>query len=290
MPRSRTLLVLLVLLALTLTLLDTRGPETGPLSALRRGADTVLGPPQRLVSTAVRGAGDGLARLGGEPAQTAARRDELERLRAEVVELRSGTALGEQLRSLLGLRDSSALTLVTARVIGRAAFQPFASTIVLDAGERDGVAVGMAMVTGAGLAGKVVRVSRTTATVVVLDDPGFSVGVQLSGEDDGGVGFATGGGDTLSVRMLYGTPADGAAAVTVGSDTFAAGIPVGRVTSVVQAGAGQPGTATLSPFVDLGRLDLVGVVLDGPRTSPRPATTPAPVAPGAPLPVGQPPS
>lgn len=288
MPRPRTLLVLLVLLALTLTLVDTRGPETGPLSVLRRGADAVLGPPQRLVSAAVRGTGDGLARLGGEPPQTAAQRDELGRLRGQVVELRSELALQEQLRSLLGQRDSSSLTLVTARVIGRAAFQPFASTVVLDAGGRDGIATGMAVVTGAGLAGKVVRVSRTTASVVLLDDPAFSVGVQLAGEDGGGIGFATGDGDALDVRLLYGTPTQGAAAVTAGSDTFAAGVPVGRVTGVVRAGAGQPGTATLSPFVDLGRLDLVGVVLDGPRTLPRPATTP--VTPAAPTTPTQPPS
>lgn len=286
MPRPRVLLVLLVLLALTLTLLDTRGPETGPLSVLRRGADAVLGPPQELIAGAVRRAGDGLARLGDDDPRTEADQAELDRLRGQVARLQSRLTLQDQLRTLLGLRDSSDLTLVAARVVARGSFQPFGQTVVVDAGSRDGIAPGMPVVTGGGLTGKVVRVGAGTSTVALIEDPAFSVGVQLVADgvaqdpagdpgDGGGVGLAGGAGDGLSVRLLTGTPSVGAAAVTVGSDTFAAGIPVGRVTAVSPPRGGQPGIATLTPFVDTGRLDLVGVVLDGPRTLPRPSTAPS---------------
>ena len=59
------------------------------------------------------------------------------------------------------------------------------------------------------------------------------------------------------------------ALVTSGSSTFVPGVPVGRVVEVQGGlGASVP-TADVEPFVDVSGLDLVGVVVEPPRSTPR---------------------
>ena len=61
--------------------------------------------------------------------------------------------------------------------------------------------------------------------------------------------------------------------MTAGTDTFAPGVPVGRVTSVDLTGTVP--TAVVAPYADLGALDLLQVVVQGPRTEPRVAIPPS---------------
>ena len=68
----------------------------------------------------------------------------------------------------------------------------------------------------------------------------------------------------------------GDALVTAGSDTFAPGVPVGRVAAVDAQATGTVRTATVTPFVDVGALDLLQVVVEGPRGTPRVPIPPSP--------------
>ncbi len=277
-PRLRTLLVLLVLAAFTLTLLDSGRGSGGPLDALRRGSDAVFGPAQRAVGGALGAAGDALGGLGGDDEERLQRENDA--LRRRVLELEGTQAAGEQLRQLLQLKDQGDYTVVPARVVGYGAFQPFGSTVTLDAGSDDGVREDMTVTSGSGLVGKVVRVAARTSTVSLLTDPVFSVGVRVNGQA-GSFGIASGSGRGELALQLVDLPGGGQlsvgdALVTAGSDTFAAGVPVGRVSEVGAAVSGAGRTATLTPFVELGALDVVGVVVDGPRTAPRAAVPPGP--------------
>jgi rod shape-determining protein MreC len=106
------------------------------------------------------------------------------------------------------------------------------------------------------------------------------------------VGFTTGqgirdGGD-LDLRLLDGqsTVDRGDRLVTFGSQgdrPYVPGVPVGEVVSVNGTPGSQTRSAVVSPYVDFTSLDLVGVVVDPPRTDPRdavlpprPAATPVP--------------
>jgi rod shape-determining protein MreC len=74
--------------------------------------------------------------------------------------------------------------------------------------------------------------------------------------------------------------------VTFGSqgDTpYVAGVPVGEVLSVQGTPGSQTRTAVVAPYADFTSLDLVGVVVEPPRSDPRdavlpprPQTTPTP--------------
>lgn len=274
--RPRQLLALLVLLALTLTLLDTRGDDDGPLGALRRGSDAVFGPAQSALGSGV----DRVADVFDGDGASQELQDRNAELQRRVVELESQAALGEQAQELLRLKDAGTYTTVLARVVAYGRFQPFESTVTVDAGTRDGLAKGMTVTSGAGLVGKLVRVGPETSTVSLLTDPVFSVGVRVNGSA-GSFGFAGGDGDGRLRLRLVQLPggralAVGEALVTSGEGTIAGGLPVGRITAVDRQASGQARTATVEPFADLGALDLVQVVVDGPRSEPRVPIPPAP--------------
>lgn len=281
--RLRLLLVLLVLTAFTLTALDVRRGEGGPLDALRSGADAVLGPAQRTVSGAV----DGLADLLGlgdsdEVAELTRRAEELERLLAAS---EGDRRRAMELDCLLRTKDLARYTGVLAKVTASGAATPFEQTVVIDAGSDDpGVAVGRTVISSRGLVGRIVRVGRYTSTVALLTDRTFTVGATLSRV--GSLGFVSGTGRGPLRLELARLDDDsqlkvGDALVTSGSETFVPGVPIGRI-SVVSSRSGQlVRTASVEPFVDVTALDLLMVVTEGPRTQPRVVLAPSP-RPGSP--------
>lgn len=274
--RPRRLLAVLALLALTLILLDARGTDDGPLGALRRGSDAVFGPTQSFLGGTVNQIAEAFE-PDGDAAQL---RRTNAALRRRVIELEEQVSLGVQAQELLRLKDAGTYTTVLARVVGYGQFQPFESTVTIDAGSKDGVAEGMTVTSGAGLVGKIIRVGPVTSTLALLVDPIFSAGVRVSGAA-GSFGLVSGDGQgRLRLRVVQfaaGRPLQvGSALVTSGEGTIAGGLPVGRLTKVGALSGGQSRTAIVAPFAELGALDLVQVILDGPREQPRVPIPPAP--------------
>jgi rod shape-determining protein MreC len=170
---------------------------------------------------------------------------------------------------------------VPAQVIAIGSAQTFSWTVTIDAGTRDGVHADMTVLDGDGLVGRVKTAGPSTATVLLAVDPESSVGVRLEGSME--VGFTTGQGigddGALDLRLLDGqsTVAPRDRLVTFGSqgDTpYVPGVPVGVVRSVQGSPGSQTRTAVVEPYVDFTALDLVGVVVEPPRTDPRDAVLP----------------
>lgn len=273
-PRLRLLLALLVLTAFTLTAIDARAGNGSPFDVLRRGTGTALGPVQRAVAGAVRG----LAHAGSG-ADTARLQRENDELRRRLLDLQGAQAQADELAQLLRQKDEGSYTTVLARVVGYGASSPFETTVTLDVGSRDGVHNNQTVTSGRGLVGRTVRVGTDSCLVALLTDPTVTVGARLNAAPRS-FGLAAGQGrDGLLFSLVE--PADGSALqvgdalVTAGSDTFVPGVPIGRVTDVSPAGQGVVPTATVEPYADLGSLDLLQVVVQGPRTEPRVAIPPS---------------
>ncbi|MDP9466915.1 MAG: rod shape-determining protein MreC [Actinomycetota bacterium] len=270
MRGPRLLLVLLLLTAFTLTALDARSGDGSPFEALRRGVDTVLGPAQRTLGgavTRIAGAFD------GESEADERLQEENARLQAELRRTDDLRRRVRELDELLRLRDYGSYPMVPARVSAKGSAFGFQSTVTIDAGSSDGIEPGQTVVDGDGLLGRTVRVGPFTATVLLLTDPGFTVGARL--DRQGTVGLATGTGNGLELVLVEGGRLqEGDALLTTGSDTFVPGVPVGRVTSVDNGRLVS--TAQVDPFVDVTALDLVGVVTEPPRSTPRVPLQPSP--------------
>ncbi len=269
MRRPRLLLLVLVLAACVLIVLDTGAGPDSPFAGARRAADTVLGPAQRAAAGAVgalEGTGDGdSAELGRLQAENA-------RLTGELLRSEAAARRAAELDRLLGV--PSAYTTVPARVAGVGAALGFSSTVTIDVGSRDGVRPGQTVLNGSGLVGRTLRVGPFTSTVLLLTDPGFTVGARLARE--GTLGLATGAGRTLTYELVEGGRVQpGDAVLTTGSDTFVPDVPIGRVASV-DVGSALVTTAEVVPLADVTSLALLAVVIEPVRSNPRDPLPPPP--------------
>jgi len=268
----RLLLVLLLLTAFTLTVLDVRFGERSPFDALRGGAARVLGPVERLAGGVASDVGDVFS---GDSAEQERLSAENARLKAELRRSEDLERRVADLDALLGLREAADYPRVPARVVAAGSSFGFSSTLTLDAGSRDGIREGQSVVSGDGLVGRTLRVGPTTCTVLLVTDPGFTVGARLTRQ--GTVGLATGTGRGLRYELVEGGRVEvDDALLTTGSDTFVPGIPLGRVVSVEAGTTSLVTTAVVEPFARLSSLDLVAVVVAPPRSTPRVPLQPAP--------------
>jgi rod shape-determining protein MreC len=268
-------LLLVVVTSLALISLDKSG--VGVIGTARSGAQDVVAPLQNLADDAinpVRDFFDGLGRGNELEAENAKLRRELAAAQAQVQAGEAATRQLQEISGLLDLPQVSDYDGVVASVVDGPT-DNFARTLQLDKGSDAGIKVDMPVVVADGLVGKVIRVSKTRAVVLRLDDPAFGVTIQLLKKDAlGPSGFANGQkASTLLKLTTLASNQDldkGELAVTSGvaGSIFPKGLSVGTVTRKVDAASATQQEAQLQPVVDLDRLDLVKVLLYRPQPTP----------------------
>ncbi|MBQ0863129.1 rod shape-determining protein MreC [Streptomyces smyrnaeus] len=273
---SRLLLVLLIAIAFALITVDLRGGEQSPLDGARRSAASVFGPVENGMATAVDPVGNAIAAVR----DSGARHDRLSRLEQENAALRQKLGSTDRNRSraneldkLLKTAGAGGYGVKGAQVIAIGAAQGFSWTVTIDAGREDGLRRDMTVLNGDGLVGRLTTVGPSTSTVLLANDPDFTVGTRLEKSNE--LGFATGrGGNALNVQLLNGKAKvkKGDRLVTFGSSNdkpFVPGVPVGEVTKVNRNKGDLTRTVRVRPYVGFTRLDVVGVVVKPPRKDPR---------------------
>ncbi|KIF74418.1 rod shape-determining protein MreC [Streptomyces sp. 150FB] len=278
---SRLLLVLLIAIAFALITVDIRGGEDSPVDGARRAAATVLGPVENGVAAGVDPVGNAI----GAVRDSGRRHDRIAALEQENIALKHKLGSDDRNRSRVRELDSmlkkagaGQYGIKGAEVIAIGAAQGFSWTVTIDAGAEDGIKRDMTVLNGDGLVGRVTTVGPGTATVLLANDPDFTVGTRMEKTDE--LGFATGQGDRpLAVQFLNGKAKvkTGDRLVTFGSSKdkpFVPGVPVGQVVKVDPAGGDLTRTVYVRPFVGFTKLDIVGVVVEAPRTDPRDTVLP----------------
>ncbi len=143
----------------------------------------------------------------------------------------------------------------------------------VDKGADAGIRVGMPVVTGAGLVGRIVEVGADRASVQLVTDPEFRVGVRLVTSQRFGTASGQGAGRDLLVDTGIEPGEDDAdipdveIVTTSGIDdrsSFPALIPVGRVSRVREANGGLTVELFIEPLADLDELSFVDVLLTSP--------------------------
>lgn len=269
---ARATLVVLLLACATLITLDYRGGSDSPLEPARQVVGEALGPVESVTASAVR---PFVALPDWFHSKGALRRD-ISALEAENSDLRQQVETTDLDRNRLAEYDAlsraaadTGYSLVPAHVVAFGPGQSFSRTVTIDAGTRAGVTADMTVVDNDGLVGRVVRASRTTATILLILDADSVVGGRIGRSME--VGFLRGRGQlgqdgNLDLDLVDDSviPAKDDVVVTWGSDggaPYVAGIPIGRVTSVVSSPRQQSQRAIIAPYVDFSSLDLVGIVV-----------------------------
>jgi rod shape-determining protein MreC len=279
---SRLLLVLLIAIAFALITVDIRGGEDSPVDGARQAAAKVFGPVENGVSGAV----DPIGNAIGAVRDSGSRHDRIAQLERENAALKAKLGSGDRNRSKIHQLDTMLKTagagqygIKGAQVIAIGSAQGFSWTVTIDAGADDGVKRDMTVLNGDGLVGRVTTVGPGTSTVLLANDPDFTVGTRMEKTDE--LGFTSGQGDRpLRVQLLNGKAKvkKGDRLVTFGSQAdkpFVPGVPVGKVVRVDPSGGDLTRTVYVQPYVGFTRLDIVGVVVQPPRTDPRDEVLPA---------------
>lgn len=279
---SRLLLVLLIAIAFALITVDIRGGQDSPVQGARQGAAAVFGPIENGVSSAVDPVGNAIAAVRDSDS----RHDRIAQLEHDNTALKAKLGSDDRNRSRLNQLDkmlkmagAGQYGIKGAEVIAIGAAQGFSWTVTIDVGSNDGIQRDMTVLNGDGLVGRVTTVGPDTATVLLANDPDFTVGTRMESSDE--LGFASGQGDRpLRVEMLNGKAKikKGDRLVTFGSQAdkpFVPGVPVGVVSRVDPSGGDLTRTIYVTPYVAFSKLDIVGVVVEAPRKDPRDTVLPA---------------
>ncbi|WP_310525895.1 rod shape-determining protein MreC [Nocardioides sp.] len=274
----RSLLVALLLASVTLITLDFHGGTDSPVEPARRVIGEAFGPVESATAAVIRPftAVPSWLRTQGSL------NDEIRDLEAENSELHSLVATAGYDRNRLeeydGLTQSAenlGQALVPARVVAYGSSQSFSNTVTIDAGSQAGIGADMTVINNDGLVGRVLRVTRTTATVLLIIDEESIVGGRVGSSLE--IGFVHGKGsladDELDLRLVDDAviPAEHDTVVTWGSSEgpYQQGVPVGRVTDVYSSLIESSQRAVLQPFVNFSALDVVGVMVPTGTTSDR---------------------
>jgi len=184
-------------------------------------------------------------------------------LRRQVAELQAAAQENADLRKALDFQKTFGHRTLTAGVIGRAP-DGLTRSLTIGRGGSDGVRVGMVVVSGAGLVGRVSEVSPSTATVQTLVDAASRVNSYTSGSNLEGTVIGEGGPLSMEVLPKPGVVvAPGEWVLTSGiGGLFPRGVLVGQVARFHRRDSATVETADLAPAVDFGSVSTVLVVLD----------------------------
>jgi rod shape-determining protein MreC len=222
------------------------------------------------VFSGTRGVWQNYFALRGVRAENEALRRQVADLGVQLQEQRALAARSERLQSLMDLKSRATVPTIAAEVIAGNP-NPGMRTVTIDRGTADGVQADMAVISPAGIVGRILGTpARHAARVQLIIDRNAAAGALSERTRSGGMIVGT---DTRpALRMdLVSNLADvkeGDAVVSSGVDgIYPKGFAIGTVEKS-ERGSGLYRTVTVKPAVDFSSLEEVLVVL----VPPRPAT------------------
>jgi len=254
----RAMFVLLVTLSLGALVIGKA--EIYVFDWVKSAVGDLLAPVLDAVAMPVRTARE----LGANIGRVSALTEENARLRAENAQLRRWQALARrldgqnrELRRLLDFDPGEEVRTVAARAIADTG-GPYARSLLVDAGRRQGIRANQAVVSGEGLIGRVMTAGVRSARVLLITDRRSHVPV-LAGVNRVHAILVGDNSARPYLRFLPHNAAIAAGDVVVTSGRggiFPAGLPVGDVSAAPRPG-GEVGVA---PHVDWTRLQFVRII------------------------------
>ncbi len=173
-----------------------------------------------------------------------------------------------RLRRLLALNDANSFKTIGARVVART--PSFLSNIIyINRGSSDGVFHDSPVLSGDGIVGRTILVTKHQSQVQLISNPDASMGVVIERTRTPGV--LKGSGDIMLNLDYIGNSEEvnvGDIVLSSGLDgIYPKGLPIGKVVDS-QKGKGVFRKIRVAPGADLIRLEEVSVLLSGPSEAP----------------------
>jgi len=234
--RYRNITVLLVALFSQLMLIAWQVKSDNDVPLVRVWAITAVTPVASAIETArnfTTGFFGSYFALRDARAQSRRYRTEVDRLRIENQLLKNELATAQRVEAMAGFQAHNPSKMIGARVIGTTT-GPGSRSLLIDRGTASGVRKGMAVVTSAGIVGKVLAVYPFASQVMPVTDPGFAAGVESQKNHVHGVFHGLGSGAARVDYIPAGQKVEpGEMFFTSGEDrVYPKGLEVGKVTGV----------------------------------------------------------
>lgn len=282
--RTLTTLVVLVLASVTIITLDASGKGHSLTSGIKSVATDVFSPFRSGFNDIIDPIGDffaGAVHYGALEQENHKLQAQNGALRQQAAQASAQQKQLTKLQSVLALNTLPAavqtLPKVAAETIATTTSN-FASTITINKGRSQGIVIGDAVISNGGLVGRVVAASHSTATVQLLTDGQFKVGI-VYGNDQFATLQGQGAGKPLALNDVSPTTkiTKKTALVTNGlaGAQFPKNIPVARIVSIHTVSGATQKDVSAEPLADLGTLSYVQVV----QWSPSPTGAPTGRAP-----------
>ncbi|HVX20686.1 MAG TPA: rod shape-determining protein MreC [Acidimicrobiales bacterium] len=280
--RTLTTLVVLLLISVTVITLDATGKGHTLTSGIKSVATSVFSPFRSGVNDIIDPIGDFFAGA----VHYGSLEEENHKLQAEIGALRMQAAMTPaqqkqlaKLEKLLALHGLPAavqrLPHVAAQTVSRYSSN-FAATITIDKGRGQGVVVGDPVVAAGGLVGKVVVTSHSSATVQLVTDGQFKVGV-VYGTNQFATLVGQGPGKPLAVDYVnpttHITKTDLLVTNGLAAAQYPQNIPVAIPTSIRTVAGATQKDIQARPLADLGTLAYVYVLQWSPTPTPQTQAT-----------------
>lgn len=214
----------------------------------------------------VEGMWSGYVALRQVQSENAALKQEVQTLQVRLQQEHAEAQRTDNLRQLLELRERANLDTVAAEVIAGPADPDF-RTVTIDKGSSDGLATDMAVISPAGVVGRLILPSRRASKVQLLIDSNAAAGALIERTRVQGVVMGLGDG-MLKMQYVPGT-ADvktGDLVVTSGIDgIYPKGFVIGTIDHA-DRGSGAYHVITVRPAADFSRLEEVLIVKTPPAS------------------------
>lgn len=261
----------MLLLALPFVFYMSNSKSVRDHNALDRAVASISAPLQWLIVSSLDasfGLWHSYIGLVGVQADNDRLHDENIRLTTLVAERDEQAHENERLRLLVGLRERAPeVKMLFAQVIATSP-SPLFRSLRIDKGRNDGIEVGAAVVSPAGIVGRVAALGDNFADIMLLTDANSSTDVLVQRTRARARVRGQGGDDGFAIEAQYlARTADvepGDVLITSGlSRVFPKGLVAGRVISVERRAFGLYQRAMVQPNVDFSRIEAVMVILSG---------------------------
>jgi rod shape-determining protein MreC len=266
--RHRDGLLLAVLIVLSLILISRQVRDPSGMTYFRRTVITVISPFQVALNTVVGGINgfwNDYLFLVGTNSENELLREEVNRLRSEIQEVREELYRAGRLKEFAAYRSETGLVGMAARVIGESP-DPWVKTIVVNRGTEEGVGRGMPVVVPDGLVGRVIAVAPHSSIVRLVIDRSSRVPVLVSRSRARAVLEGENSG-TCQLKYLDRTEdvQEGDTVITSGlAGVYPRGIERGTITQVLKKNYGWYQYSRMLPKAPLTRLEDVLIIRPGP--------------------------
>jgi rod shape-determining protein MreC len=265
LSRYRNLIVLVGVLfaqVLGLALQVKRTSDSESTRLIRIWAVGAVTPVEKLllwVENSTGGIWHNYLYLRGVRAENRALKQEIDRMRLEEASMTQDAAQAHRLQELLSFKQQFVAETTVAQVIGTTGSE-MSRSVYIDKGSNQGIKRDMAVLTKDGIVGKVLYVYPSTSLVLRIDDQTSGVGAILDKERLQGILRGTPSGEIVLDKVMGDetVPVGEEVRTSGGDGVFPKGLPVGKVTKVVQGG--ELLYIRVHASANLGRLEEVLVI------------------------------